>query len=486
MESNPSCVYQPCGRSRRLVIHELCKIVSFPSLPETSGEISDDEDEDAVEPETGSCSECLKEENKRIYDLVRCMIDVSHKMGPVRLFLPPEGLDNEQESSEPVQVDEGYQVHESILTVPDAFGKTPLHVLCENSADTSMMRLLLESTRESTGNFYAPSVLSLITAKDSNGSTPLHYLSYSRTCPFSSLELMMDYCSPQQDLCSQDPSLCTDTDGDTPLHWALDGYMSPRRIKQLMRYHKKALWVSNNVGRRPLDQFVENFVDSDWYLHELCGREIWENIQGYLRIMMEEENVTKEEWLPVHLMAGSSIDFPPVFLDIALHYNKDDLSKTNSKGLLPLHLACARKSDNPNISCDGTVAAKLLQIYPQAAYKTTNDTNRLAIHIAIESQKPLPLIASLLKAYPNSLNIPDPVTRLWPFLLAGVNNEESVDVSYGLLRADPSIVQVTIRNLLSKKGLRAAKALQNMDPFELEEHSSRTMRKLCLAGRDRY
>eukprot|EP00539_Tryblionella_compressa_P006956 CAMPEP_0178767400 /NCGR_PEP_ID=MMETSP0744-20121128/19621_1 /TAXON_ID=913974 /ORGANISM="Nitzschia punctata, Strain CCMP561" /LENGTH=199 /DNA_ID=CAMNT_0020423273 /DNA_START=15 /DNA_END=610 /DNA_ORIENTATION=- len=194
-------------------------------------------------------------------------------------------------------------------------------------------------------------------AKDSRGSTPLHYLAYSRQCPFSSLQLMMDFCKPSctEDGIILDPTLCTDSDGDTPLHWALDGYMSPRRIKELTRHSKDAMIVLNDAGKRPFDHFAANFIDSDWKIHDVCGREVWENIQSYLRVICHERHDEKEaqqedgkpaEWLPLHLIAGSPYDFPPIFIDIALHFCKEDLSKTNADGYLPLHLACQRQSIN--------------------------------------------------------------------------------------------------------------------------------------------
>ena len=331
-------------------------------------------------------------------------------------------------------------------------------ILCESSADRGMMEVILSCTREITGNLNAPAALSLIASKDSNGSTPLHYLSYSRVCPYSSLVLMMDYCSPDSSQCAPDPTTSTDTDGDTPLHWAFDGYMSPRRIKQLTRYHKKALRMSNANGRRPLDQFVENFVDSDWYLHDLCGREIWENIQGYLKVLSDDYNddsvddrnndneMKKEQaWFPLHAIAGSPIDFPPFFLDIALHYGRDEINRTDGRGWLPLHAACDRRTGEPGMICSGIIAAKILAGNAQAAFQVTKDTGRLPIHIAIASKKPLLLIAALLKAYPSSLNIRDPVTGLHPFLLAGLCNNRDASVTYGLLRTDPSILQAMVK-----------------------------------------
>lgn len=504
MEEDNETLYSiTTNRNHRLVIHELCKLISFPdSHVDNSGEISDEEDDEVADPRhSPACLDCVLEDNRQICDFTTFMIEKSHALGPVRVSFPPnntgndndeeEGEEDEEEVQEPEAVNHHQdeesrcEVHESILTVTDSLGKTPLHVLCEHSVDTNMLRVLLSGTRDHNHNPSAPTAWALITAKDSRGSTPLHYLAYSRQCPIGSLALMMDYCKPSpEDPVNTDPTLCVDIDGDTPLHWALDGYMSPRRIMQLLRHSKAALKVRNSAGKLPFDQFVTNFVDSGWKDYEITGKESWDNIQAYLKVLDQGAVVGGDQaWLPVHMLAASNIDFPHVFYDIALHYHKEDVSKLNAEGMLPLHLACARQSSD-GVPCEDILAFKLLAEYPQAAYKAATKTKRLPIHLAVEAHKPLKLIAALLKAYPNSLNVKDPITGLWPFLLSAVGNEESIDTSYSLLRADPSIVQIAISALISKRGQRAAQALRHMDPCDLEEHSQRRLRRLII--RDGY
>lgn len=494
-------------------------------------------------------------------------------------------------------------IHESILTVSDSMGKTPLHILCENSCDSNMMRVILESTREVTGNPFAPTVLSLILAKDSRGSTPLHYLAYSRQCPFSSLKLMMDYCKPRSSYSDDtttttsnssdvsndeiqqqqpppsrwiDPTLCTDLDGETPLHWALDGYMSPRRILELTRHSLDAIMVRNQKGKRPFDQFTSNFVHSDWTEHDICGRDAWDNIQEYLRAVhhnysrkknkhdsdihsdtgtvggnycsgndndndnnsnneqqhqhnpQEESDFKKNsEWLPLHFIAGAPFDFPPVFTDLALKYGKDDLQKADrASGKLPLHLACERKSTNTPVSDDrlgssnnetenennanantDSVTIKILKSFPRASMMKVRATNQLALHIAVQTRQPMSLIAALIRTYPRSLNIQDPITKLLPYALAGVedcksnmncnntnsDNNESLSVSFALLRADPSVLHLVqnsqrIRNFTNverptrtagdNNDLLGNKAVAIDESYM--EHSSRRIRRLTI------
>ena len=440
VEADHESVYSTIpNRFNRLVIHELCKLVAFSM---SSGEISDDEDEDVPEEERSfSYRQAFEEENKGICELIKLIVDISHSLGSSE-HASQANLDNHQERNEG---DEGpFQVHESVLLLRDSFEKTPLHILCENSAHPKLLRAIFESTRESNFHPCAPSVLSLICAKDSKGSTPLHYLAYSRQCPFSSLKIMLDYCDPSsRPYSADDPTLCADEDGDTPLHWALDGHMSPRRIKQLLRYSPSALKVQNSSGQTPFDQYIRNFEETDWLNH---GIRIWQNLQLYLKVLAEKQNSTDEAWLPIHVIARSEVLFPSEFLDMALHFNKEDLSTPDSKGLLPLHLACARRS---NTASDESMGLKILSAYPQAAYRKAANNLRLPIHIAAESRSSLALITELLKAYPNALNINDPITGLWPSLLAGANNEECLDSSFRLLRADPSILQFAV---ISKSG----------------------------------
>ncbi len=548
-----------------LAIHELCKITTSPtSVRFSKEEVSDDEGDDEDDEDSNDTTEgldeifdaCELEEGTKMYEVTQFMIDASHSIGPVTVATPADEDENDvnndpieegQREMEPNEVDDeenrnhilqsdndktkhGFAVHKSILTCADSMGKTPLHVLCENSCDSSMMKVILGSTREETGNPQAPSALSLILAKDSRGCTPLHYLAYSRQCPFSSLKLMMEYCKPRSENDRWiDPTMCTDCDGETPLHWALAGYVSSRRIKELTRHSVDAILVENNKGEKPFDQFTANFVDSDWTDHDVCGNEVWENIQEYLRCIKEnlifqekkyksdpqrmndsddsdtENNDNDAEWMPLHFLAGSKYEFPPIFTDLALKYCGKDLQKTNAKGMLPLHLACARKSaiaPNPAESKRNTVpttdplAMKLLKKFQRASAIPARSTKRLALHFAVETKKPLSLIAALIRTYPRSLNIPDPVTKLWPYVLAGVRQQsenptsenESLSVSFSLLRADPSVLHLvrkndSVSNLNDKERAHFQAASRKKDEESTDsymEHSSRRIRRLTI------
>eukprot|EP00980_Cylindrotheca_fusiformis_P031569 scaffold26564_cov122-Cylindrotheca_fusiformis.AAC.3 len=467
VEENPESVYQLNEGKHRLAIHELCQAIPHPVDGETDGEISDD-DEDDGQNARRPCFSCLKNENKDICELVQLLIETSFDLGPARI--PVSYVNEEEEEGVADDSETRFGLHESILTVEDSLKKTPLHILCENSADTQLMKVIFDNTKENNPHPCAPSAHSLIVSVDNRGSTPLHYLSYSRQCPFSALQLMMDYCEATPD---NDPTVCQDIEGDTPLHWALDGYMSARRIGQLVRHSTAALRVQNMEGKFPFDKFVANFLQTDWRSHDVVGQEAWETIQAYLKALVGWDEETGMEWLPLHVLASWTFNLPSVFHDIALYYNERGLSQPDSKGWLPLHLACALEETEEEGMKYGDRAVFYLKRYPQAAYRPTNDTKQLPVHIAIGTQKPWSLISSLLAVYPSSLNIYDPYTGLWPFLLAGSKNSDSVDTSYNLLRADPSIMNIAIRKIVSQNEIRAENALRNISIDDREEYSAK-------------
>ena len=538
-----------------LAIHELCRMATIPtSVRFSKDEISDDEeDEDGDENSNDTEVEldqifdaCELEEGTKMHEVTQFMINISHSMGPVKVPTPPSDDDEndttdtaannnldaiETGNNENNNIDNlnsshrkasanTFTLHKSILTYADSMGKTPLHILCESSCDSSMLQVILGSTREATGDPNAPTAFSLILAKDSRGSIPLHYMSYNRQCPFSSLKLMMDYCKPRLTTINNeteerwiDPTLCTDHDGETPLHWALAGYVSSRRIKELTRHSVDAIMVENQKGEKPFDQFTSNFVDSDWTDHDVCGNEVWENIQEYLKCIhdnqldkstnsnkmnegdssdSDESNRIVSEWRPLHFLAGSEYEFPAIFADLALKYCSQDLSKPDDNGMLPLHLACARTlrhTSNAKPTKD-LLALKILRKYLRGSRLQARSTKRLPLHFAVDSQKPLSVITALVRTYPRSLNIPDPVTKLWPYVLAGVENinsqgndrtNESLSVSFALLRADPSVLHLVRKNefgnLTDKEKLRFAE--QN-DEEDYMEHNSRRIRRLTI------
>jgi hypothetical protein len=112
------------------------------------------------------------------------------------------------------------EMHQSILSLKEMSGNTPLHVLCEKSADTTMMKIIFECCPlEKSSVTGSATARHLIRMANGNKCNPLHFLAEG-SCPFSSLKLMLQHCSPRDETEGLDPRLLQDEDGDVPLHWA--------------------------------------------------------------------------------------------------------------------------------------------------------------------------------------------------------------------------------------------------------------------------
>lgn len=147
--------------------------------------------------------------------------------------------------------------------------------------------------------------------------------------------------------------------------------------------------------------------------------------------------------LPLHCAAGA----PAVSLD-----------------LLPLELGTARllqrndSADETTNSNGGSIVSVLrltLQVAPGAA-SIMDDTGSLPLHYALRRQSAIPSgsdIVALIRAYPDSLSVQDPITYLYPAqqlasrlkTTTTTNNHTSSDISalnllYSMIRLEPDVL----------------------------------------------
>lgn len=80
-------------------------------------------------------------------------------------------------------------------------------------------------------------------------------------------------------------------------------------------------------------------------------------------------------------------------------------------------------------------------ISPPEAPRIPTSEGRMALHLAVELKQDEFVIDVLLQMDPNALLSIDPITTLPPFTLAAVDENNTLDTVYSLLREDPSIVQ---------------------------------------------
>ena len=222
-------------------------------------------------------------------------------------------------------------------------------------------------------------------------------------------------------------------------------------------------------------------------------------------------------WRPVHA-AASTPSFPSSVLTLACRMFPGAVGETDERGRTPLHLAAANRpptaqrggkggrlmtSSSPDGSYDrgeyeadtdaeedgappdiglyeeltrwdvaGGVSEVrfLVDAFPPAASATAADGGRLPLHLAVASGRPASDALCLLSVHPRALEAADPLTRLYPFMLAAAANGDdsgnvygdrggrggghdgchcgsSVDVVYLLLLGNPELVRGGIRIL---------------------------------------
>lgn len=413
----------------RLPLHELCRLVEFIDHLDEN-EFTDDEDE-------GMFSKAERRTNQEIYQLARLMILQSQTIDTAVFHPNLNGGEG----------DDGFlniERHRSILSLRDLNGNTALHVLCSQCADPTMMRIMLECcpTEFVPGEFSATAV-DLVAMRNAHGCTPLHYIS-GGACPFSAFKLLVQYSRslPNGDEHGRDVRLLADVDGDIPLHWAFAIGASPRRLRALLNGCHESLFCKNGEGKLPMQEFVEHHCDNWDFLDDDEKRSLWREMQDILKVVTDSQD--DDTWSPLHAIA-SGVDFiPKEFWLIGTEFCATDTY--NSDGLLPLHVAVS----SPPRECRGDALAEtdtarsllheILFCNIELARRPTSQ-GRLPLHLAAESKQPEWIVGALRNASPDALLTFDPVTGLPPAMLAAVNENNSLDMVYYLLRSEPSILQ---------------------------------------------
>jgi len=175
-----------------------------------------------------------------------------------------------------------------------------------------------------------------------------------------------------------------------------------------------------------------------------------------------------EGMLPLHFIAASvphRDELGEPHLRKVLRNFPESSTVADRKGMLPLHIASSKKEGS------GSSLRALLAAYPEGA-QIMDKSGRLPIHHAIlAGGKWKNQVQILFDAYPLSLTAPDKNTGLYPFMLAAFCDSCSLDVSYNLLRADPSCV-VAERKVFTKRRKTG----------EAVEESRLQAEKRCLAN----
>mmetsp|Transcript_54167 Transcript_54167/g.131446 ORF Transcript_54167/g.131446 Transcript_54167/m.131446 type:complete len:625 (+) Transcript_54167:171-2045(+) len=329
----------------------------------------------------------------------------------VKLLLQYEKYDNEKDNSEDTTTDDLDDDHHnnnnnnnrnptstsskrSVASIPlERCGSYPLHVVCGQNLtiDERVVELLLHSDR------------SVALEEDKHGDTPLSLL-WKNTCRFRWTLSIMDTTKPYIDYIEENQS----------------SWMTIISPFQFIRLSKLLIYwsLSTNVektnasdtgcggGKKSDEDVLFDGINTDSYvtIHDLCSI-------NRLPPMIYQMTKAKP-YNDVLKVVGNARTF-------------DD------EGRLPLHVAVQVRPSTYHFvpdfvpeSARKSLIQHLLEEYPEAVYVLDN-TGRLPIHYALHSGVCIEDdLLSLLRLYPDSLRIQDPVTHLLPFMLVAANHQQ--------------------------------------------------------------
>ena len=270
-------------------------------------------------------------------------------------------------------------------------------------------------------------------AQDDNGCTPLHY---ACQCSESTNVLEILIRSNQRALHIQDIL------GETPLHLACQEKISADFTWIILHFEPRAVFTRNNIldDKSPLDSLMDYF----WTEDALCRPQAWNQWQKLiymLRAAYHGAIYVSDYWdrlrcLDFHAALAQTSCPSSVLATIARVNLKDCAKVSDEYGNYPLHLALASFRNSNTID---KIISSLLFIYPQAA-SASNSRGKTALLLALESGKKNCFVEELIHAAPESLNIRDPISGLFPFMIAATEYNSDLDTIYSLLHNAPYVL----------------------------------------------
>ena len=138
-------------------------------------------------------------------------------------------------------------------------------------------------------------------------------------------------------------------------------------------------------------------------------------------------------WRVLHA-AVSLATLPISFVDLAVRLYPEELQQRDEAGRLPLHIVSSLEA----VQIHSRVKS-ILGGFPLAVKARDND-GCLALHGAITSGKPWPVLAALIIAAPDTLSWRDRLSKLYPFQLAACSPSSQLNELYLLIVAAPHLL----------------------------------------------
>jgi ankyrin repeat protein len=368
---------------------------------------------------------------------------------------------------------------DSVLTVSDYSGSTPLHSLLEKQLNRQLsyiryVELIIEMSakvdEKRKTSFYWNELMLQQEEGDEGGTTPLHAMAMNASIEYLAVSLVLKKCNNAWgSQCLIHPLLQRDDDGDLPIHTIMRqaDTSGQRRIEAFVGFLDSDYKVtydtvfSHKCHSRILESFIEDhdeefeqfWKDNNWWSSEKVPRvslqqilssneqmdEIdWSSLRTpfddllpKLRVLLEaaarsnmyHTHQTQEYEIslePVHL-AASVPNFPTFILQMMVLHDQSALLRTDEHGRIPLHYALVATPGDQEKEDSGEdpYDADLI-------YWSSNDESRSLVQFILDNA-------------PSSADIHDGDGRL-PIHLAIANNRDLSSVVLPIIAASPGSI----------------------------------------------
>ncbi|KAG1704086.1 hypothetical protein DVH05_006099 [Phytophthora capsici] len=201
----------------------------------------------------------------------------------------------------------------------DKIGRTPLHVLCENSCVTVQAL-----------GVFAASLGEIALVQDNQGNVPLHYLCRNSSCDVSLIKKLTH---------DKSAYAVINDEGQTPLHSLV---ISQAPLKKEVFYHLVETFPSTALMRDLMGRTV---------LHWICERQELDLdiIQAQLTSAADAVSLSDVNGdLPLHILCQNE-NLTRDLLHLILQAHPEGVYALAKNDLLPLHLLCSNENCNADL-----------------------------------------------------------------------------------------------------------------------------------------
>jgi len=362
--------------------------------------------------------------------------------------------------------DEWKSVIDRVLAHPNeaaVLGKahkmTPLHCACLRYPPNDAIKALIEASPQSTAS------------QNKEGETPLHLAAEGAS---EQVQLTLLNAHPEA-LTTQDKY------GDTPCHRAVTLGSSIEVLEQFALIKPEAIDIENNQGITSFMILPKGYEEAQSLSDIVEDGEFWDDWESamiFLRASYSRchSRPIDEKFMVVQAVAGTRC--PRALLKTCVRLYPSQLLSTNSEGRVPLSIASrSKRFKEPQINIDGmcetaekesetdsseTVVQILLRAEIKAASIADNDGRYPVIHAIENGVEWHEGLQDIVNAYPQCLDEKEPISNLYPFMLAGASKSASITSIFSLLRANPVSIQYGIPQLQKRKVIETEKYVEEI------------------------